>query len=32
MLIKTTVNKLHEMRLSSMARAFKEQLADPNMA
>ena len=32
MLIETTVNKLQEMRLSSMARAFKEQLADSNMA
>lgn len=32
MLIETTVKKLHEMRLSSMARAFKEQLADTNMA
>lgn len=32
MLIETTVNKLHEMRLSTMARAFKEQLSDPNMA
>ena len=32
MLIETTVNKLQEMRLSSMARAFKEQLADPNIA
>ena len=32
MLIETTVNKLHEMRLSTMARAFKEQLSDPSMA
>lgn len=32
MLIETTVNKLQEMRLSSMARAFKGQLADSNMA
>lgn len=32
MLIETTVNKLQEMRLSSMARAFKGQLSDSNMA
>ena len=32
MLIETTVNKLQEMRLSTMARAFKEQLSDPGMA
>ena len=32
MLIETTVNKLQEMWLSSMARAFKGQLADSNMA
>lgn len=32
MLTENTVNKLQEMKLSSMAKAFKEQLSDPNIA
>lgn len=32
MLTETTVTKLQEMRLSVMAKAFKEQLTDPDMA
>ena len=32
MLNETTVTKLQEMRLSVMAKAFKEQLSDPDMA
>ena len=32
MLTETTVTKLQEMRLSVMAKAFKDQLTDPNMA
>jgi len=32
MLTENTANKLQEMKLSAMARAFKEQLTDPNMA
>ena len=32
MLTKNTANKLQEMKLSAMARAFKEQLSDPNIA
>ena len=31
MLTETTVNKLHEMKLSVMAKAFRAQLTDPNM-
>ncbi len=31
MLTETTVTKLQEMRLSIMAKAFKEQLTDPDM-
>lgn len=31
MLTDNTVNKLHEMHLSAMAKAFKEQLQDPDM-
>ena len=31
MLTDTTVNKLHEMKLSVMAKAFRAQLTDPNM-
>jgi len=30
MLTENTVNKLYEMRLTTMAKAFKEQLSDPN--
>jgi len=30
MLTETTVTKLQEMRLSVMAKAFKEQLIDPD--
>lgn len=32
MLTENTVTKLQEMKLSSMAKAFKEQLSDPNSA
>ena len=32
MLTENTANKLQEMKLSAMARAFKEQLSDPNIA
>ena len=32
MLTETTVTKLQEMRLSIMAKAFKEQLTDPDAA
>ena len=32
MLTETTVTKLQEMRLSVMAKAFKEQLTDPDAA
>ena len=32
MLTETTVTKLQEMRLSVMAKAFKDQLTDPSMA
>ena len=32
MLTETTAAKLQEMRLSAMARAFREQLADPNVS
>ena len=32
MLSENTVNKLNEMRLTAMARAFKEQLNDPNLS
>ncbi|MCR5653957.1 MAG: IS21-like element helper ATPase IstB [Ruminococcus sp.] len=32
MLNETTVNKLNEMKLTTMSRAFKEQLSNPNMA
>ncbi len=31
MLTENTVNKLQEMKLTAMARAFKEQLSDSNM-
>ena len=31
MLTETTVNKLNEMKLTTMARAFKEQLTTPNI-
>ena len=31
MLTENTANKLQEMKLSVMARAFREQLSDPNM-
>ena len=30
MLTETTVNKLYEMRLTAMAKAFREQLTDQN--
>ena len=30
MLTETTVNKLNEMKLTTMARAFKEQLITPD--
>ena len=32
MLTENTVTKLQEMHLSAMAKAFKDQLTDPNMA
>ena len=32
MLTETTVNKLNEMKLTTMARAFKEQLTTPNIS
>ena len=32
MLTENTITKLQEMRLSTMANAFKEQLADPNIS
>lgn len=32
MLTENTANKLQEMKLTAMARAFKEQLSDPNIA
>jgi len=32
MLTQPTIEKLHAMRLSAMARAFLEQTANPNMA
>ena len=32
MLTETTVNKLNEMKLTTMARAFKEQLITPNIS
>ena len=32
MLNETTVTKLQEMHLSVMAKAFKEQLTDPDMS
>ena len=32
MLTDTTVNKLNEMKMTTMSRAFKEQLTDPNQA
>ena len=32
MLTETTVNKLNEMKLTTMARAFKEQLVTPNIS
>lgn len=32
MLTENTVTKLQEMHLSAMAKAFKDQLIDPNMA
>ena len=31
MLTENTVTKLQEMKLTAMARAFKEQLTDPNI-
>ena len=31
MLTDTTVNKLNEMKLTTMSRVFKEQLTDPNI-
>lgn len=32
MLTENTITKLREMRLGTMADAFKEQLTDPNIA
>lgn len=32
MLTENTITKLQEMRLSTMANAFKEQLSDPNIS
>ena len=32
MLTENTITKLQEMRLSTMAAAFKEQLSDPNIS
>ena len=32
MLTENTVNKLYEMRLTAMAKAFKDQLTDPNFS
>ena len=32
MLTETTVTKLQEMHLSTMAKAFKEQMTDPHSA
>ena len=32
MLTENTVNKLYEMRLTTMAKAFKDQMTDPNMS
>jgi hypothetical protein len=31
MLTENTVNKLYEMRLTAMAKAFKDQMSDPNI-
>ena len=32
MLTDTTVNKLNEMKLTTMSRVFREQLTDPNIS
>ena len=32
MLTENTVNKLYEMRLTAMAKAFKDQMTDPNIS
>ena len=32
MLTENTINKFQEMRLSTMANAFREQLSDPNIS
>ena len=32
MLTENTVNKLYEMSLTAMAKAFKDQMTDPNIS